>query len=150
MALLLFVACNATGPAGFKGSYSFKTGGYITVSAGDEQMVRHLIPESGQMHVLQDRDMMLVTMNITAGDPVVFEANVADGRLVLKPVLRSVPVSPVLGDTELRYNLTVGGEGKKMDNMIVFKLEYTGVFPYEGKTYTVTKSDVSCIATSNE
>lgn len=157
--LLLLCACTAGSPAGFKGYYSFKTGGFITVSgvytdlrgSRDTAFVRHLVPESGQMHVLRDGgDKMVVTMNITGGDPVVFDAYVSDGELILDPVLRSVRLHPALGDEEFRYDLMVGGRGRKKDNMILFDLEYSGDFPFIGLEGSVTGSEVHCIATENE
>lgn len=143
-ALLLLVSCNKTTPAGFKGTYTFKTGGYITVVDGMQTYERHLVPEIGQMHVLPDGgNKMVVTMNISGGDPVVFSATVEDGKLVLDPVRRTVSVTLDIEDlTTLSYTLDVSGEGRKMNNIILFDMKYSGG--------NVKKSDVRCVATSNE
>ena len=157
--LLLLCACSQDGPAGFKGYYSFKTGGSLEFSGTvtdirgtrDTAFIRHLVPESGQMHVLRDKDdRMIVTMNITGGDPVVFEASVSEGVLTLEPVFRSALVRPALGDETLRGDFTVSGEGRKYENMILFDLEYEGSIPILGFEGEVSASDVHCIATENE
>ena len=152
--------CKAEGTAAFKGDYSFKTGGYITVSgtytdwrgSRDTTFIRNLVPESGQMHLLQDTEeqKMVVTMNITGGDPVVFSASLDGEQLVLTPLLRSVLVFPKFGDDALRYNLTVGGTGRKYDQTIVFEMNYSGDFSMDGLKGTVTSSKVHCIATKND
>ena len=157
--LLLLCACSQDGPAGFKGYYSFKTGGSLQFSgtvtdirgARDTTFIRHLVPESGQMHVLRDEgDRMIVTMNITGGDPVVFEATLSDGVLTLEPVLRSALVRPALGDESIRCDFTVSGEGRKYEKMILFDLEYEGSIPILGFEGEISSSDVHCIATENE
>ena len=152
--------CKTEGTAAFKGDYSFKTGGYITVSgtytdwrgSRDTTFIRNLVPESGQMHLLQDTEeqKMVVTMNITGGDPVVFSASLDGEQLVLTPLLRRVLVFPKFGDDALRYNLTVGGTGRKYDQTIVFEMNYSGDFPMDGLKGAVTSSKVHCIATKND
>ena len=159
LVLLLLCACSQDGPADFRGYYSFKTGGSLVFSGNvtdlrgsrDTTFYRHLVPESGQMHVLRDAgDKMVVTMNITGGDPIVFEATVSGGVLTLEPVFRSVLVRPALGDESLRGDFTVSGEGRKYDNMILFDLDYEGSIPILGFEGEVSSSDVHCIATENE
>ena len=157
--LLLVCACSKSGPAEFKGYYSFKTGGSLVFSGTvigirgyhDTTFVRHLVAESGQMHVLQEEgDKMIVTMNITGGDPVVFNASVSGDVLKLEPTSRSALVSPALGNETIRGDFTVSGEGRKYDNMILFDLDYEGTIPILGFEGEVSSSDVRCIATENE
>lgn len=142
--LILVVSCSKNSPAGFKGTYTFKTGGTITVVDGRSTIVRHLVTEIGQMHVVQDKgNKMVVTMNISGGDPVVFNAAVEDGRLVLDPLRRTVGVTlDIEALTKLSYTVDVSGEGRKMDNVILFDLKYDGE--------SIVKSDVRCIASKNE
>ena len=158
-ALLLMASCNPAGPSAFSGYYSFKTGGFLQIAGTvtdlsgkrDTTFVRHLVAESGQMHVLRESgDKMIVTMNITGGDPVVFPAAVSDGAIVLEPVLRSVLVRPALGDDAIRHDFTVSGTGRKYDNMILFDLFYEGDFRDGWLEGTVEESGVKCIATENE
>lgn len=159
LALILLCACSQNSPAAFKGYYSFKTGGSLVFTGTvtdikgrrDTTFYRYLVPESGQMHVLKDKgDKMIVTMNVTGGDPVVFNASISGGVLTLEPVLRSVQVRPVLGNEAVRSDFTVSGEGRKYDNMILFDLNYEGSFPIVGFMGKVSSSDIHCIATENE
>lgn len=159
LGLLALVSCNREGPGAFKGYYSFKTGGFLTVTGTvsdekgerDTSFVRHLVAESGQMHVLrEDGDKMIVTMNITGGDPAVFPAKVNGSEIVLEPVLRNVLVRPAVGDDAVRHDFKVSGTGHKYDNMILFDLTYEGDFRHLNLQGTVTGSEVKCIATENE
>ena len=159
LGLLALVSCNREGPGAFKGYYSFKTGGFLTITGTvsdwsgerDTSFVRHLVAESGQMHVLRkDGDNMIVTMNITGGDPAVFPAKVNGDEIVLEPVVRNVLVRPAVGDDAIRHDFTVSGKGRKYDNMILFDLSYEGAFRHLNLKGTVTGSEVKCIATENE
>ena len=158
-ALLLMASCNPAGPSAFSGYYSFKTGGFLQITGTvtdlsgqrDTTFVRHLVAESGQMHVLRESgDKMIVTMNITGGDPAVFPAKVNGSEIVLEPVLRNVLVRPAVGDESVRHDFKVSGTGHKYDNMILFDLTYEGDFRHLNLQGTVTGSEVKCIATENE
>ena len=196
-ALLLMVSCTKTGPAAFRGYYSFKTGGTIdvkgrvydlqrdtfkidttineytiagrkfrdtsyryhvkndTIGSRDTTFLRHLVAESGQMHILdKSGDEMLLTMNITGGDPVVFYSKVSGEDLVLSPTRRMVGVRPGNGDDDdddtVSFDMTVSGSGKRYENMIIFDLWYEGRYAYDGLEGNVTDSRVNCIATLND
>ena len=157
--LLLLAASCTKGPAAFKGDYSFKTGGYLTVSGTvsdllgqrDTTFIRHLVPESGQMHVVREEgDRMVVTMNITGGDPVVFPATVDGSEIILEPVLHSLLLRPAIGDETVRQDFMVSGTGRKYDRMILFELECEGTFRHLNLDGEVSESEIKCIATENE
>ena len=160
VALLILCSCSQDDPLGFKGYYSFKTGGSLVLSGTvtdsegetrDTTFTRHLIPESGQMHVLRgEGDKMIVTMNITGGDPVVFDAYLSNDVLTLEPVFRSAPVRVELGDESIRGEFTVSGKGRKYENMLLIDLDYKGTLPITDFEGEVTSSDVHCVATENE
>lgn len=124
-----------------------------TLGSRDTSFLRHLVAESGQMHILNDKGSeMILTMNITGGDPVVFAAKYESGQLVLSPTRRMVSIRPGGDDDDedVSCDLTVSGTGRRYDNMILFKLIYAGRYSYEGLDGTISETRVDCIATENE
>lgn len=125
-----------------------------TLAVRDTSFLRHLVAESGQMHILNDSgDDMILTMNITGGDPVVFGARFENGNILLSPARRMVAIKPG-GDQDndemVSCDMTVSGTGKRYDNMIIFKMNYSGKYSFEDLDGTVSMSRVDCIATENE
>lgn len=161
-ALLLVCACAKDGPEQFRGDYSFKTGGSIDIAGTayslwglikkDTVLTRSLIPEAGQMHIVNEAEKgkMKVTMNVMGGDPVVFSAEVDGNTLLLLPVRRIVPVAQVHDGLNVGYDLTVCGSGVCHENTVVFQLDFTGDFSFEGFDGKVIRSRANCIATRNE
>ena len=190
---LAICACEKSPTGRFRGYYSFKTGGTITISgkaheirtvlvrtdtivhvytvfgktikdttfcykfssdtisSRDTSFLRHLVPESGQMNVLENGgNSMKVTMNILAGDPVVFDATADGDSITLVPAERLITVSSEEWDEDCRCYLTVGGKGKRYDNLILFDLDLSGPYCFEGFDGTVTQSKINCIASANE
>lgn len=123
-----------------------------TIASRDTTVTRHIVAESGQMHILDDgTDRMKVTMNITGGDPVVFEAVAGGDNITLSPVKRYITVSKDGGvGLPSRCWMDVGGSGKRYENMIIFNMTYQGDYNFEGIEGTVSKSEINCIATPNE
>lgn len=161
-ALLMVCACGKDVPGQLQGDYSFKTGGSIDVAGTayslwglvkkDTVFTRSLVPESGQMHIVKtaEKGKMRVTMNVLGGDPVVFDAEVDGNTLLLLPVRRMVPVVQPHDGLQFGYDLTVCGSGARYDNTVVFQLEITGDFSFDGFDGRVIRSRASCIATRNE
>lgn len=123
-----------------------------TIASRDTTVTRHIVAESGQMHILENgTDRMKVTMNITSGDPVVFEAVAGGDNITLSPVKRYITVSKDGGvGLPSRCWMDVGGSGKRYENMIIFNMTYQGDYNFEGIEGTVSKSEINCIATPNE
>lgn len=123
-----------------------------TIASRDTTVTRHIVAESGQMHILENgTDRMKVTMNITGGDPVVFEAVAGGDNITLSPVKRYITVSKDGGvGLPSRCWMDVGGSGKRYENMIIFNMTYQGDYNFEGIEGTVSKSEINCIATPNE
>lgn len=130
-----------------------------TVGSRDTVFLRYLVAESGQMHVLEDGGKMVLTMNITGGDPVVVPAHVDGNRLVLEEVDRRVPVS-IWQESGSNGNYSderyvncywkLSGQGRRLENMLLMDLEYKGDYSYDGFGGVVTGSRVNLIATENE
>ena len=124
-----------------------------TIAERDTAFSRNLLAESGQMHVLCDNgDNVKVTMNITGGNPVVFDATASKTSLSLKPVRRQVYIFPddEADGQSISFLFDVCGVGQRFENMILFDLEYSGRYNYDGVEGDITSSNVKCIATENE
>ncbi|MBQ9653000.1 MAG: hypothetical protein IJV32_02120 [Bacteroidales bacterium] len=122
-----------------------------TIASRDTTVTRHIVAESGQMHILEDgTDRMKVTMNVTGGDPVVFDASADSDNITLSPVKRYITVSTDGLGIPSRCWMNVSGSGKRYEDMIIFNLTYQGDYNFEDIEGTVTKSDINCIATVNE
>ncbi len=123
-----------------------------TIGSRDTTVIRHMVAESGQMHILETGgNQMKVTMNITGGDPLVLDATVENNTLVLAPARQRVAVS-----SECKVGLSdhcyweVSGRGTRYENMVLFNLDYAGKYTFDGMEGVVTRSEISCIATENE
>lgn len=171
IAQILAVSCAKTGVKALQGSYTFKTGGYIdfsgksydisilgdTLNVRDTGFVRTLTPERGQLRVLpSEDDGVIITMNVTGGDPVVFTGKVQDLDIILDRAERAVILTSdehsLLPDFSNKYILDVCGRGHLYDNTLIFELEYSGSYSsasenLEGKAVS---SSVKCIAVKNE
>lgn len=122
-----------------------------TVSVRDTVVGRRLVTESGQMHILEKSGgEMVLTMNITGGDPVVVQASAKGSTITLDKTKRFVPVHDAGGVMFSYHDLEFSGTGTRYDNMIVFDLVYEGSYKEDGFEGEITASRINCIATENE
>lgn len=147
----------------YKGSYSFKTSGTLVLwdqgnTANDTALIRRdtiaatLVSESGQMNVVskdKNSGRMVVTMNILGGDAVSFQAESGEDGLVLIPKERRVLLR-TSDMIERKATLTVGGEGVRYGNVLLFSLDYQGYVDEGEITYKTIGSQVECVAELNE
>jgi len=119
-----------------------------------------LSPESGQMDITEtdaSAGDMVVTMNITGGDLLVYYAHSDGSLLTLEPtrrllhsgetLLSNIPLEEMSG---LDADVTVTGTAHRYSNILLFDLDYAGVFTYGGIHYDITGSEVNCRAKLNE
>ena len=158
-------SCSKEGTALFKGNYSFKTSGTISARQISEpadtllpsDVTIKLATESGQMDITpRDGDAMLVSMNVTGGDMLVYDATVDGDDLIVSQDTRSMVLtfpsgeeSQVLTPT-VRADVAVSGSGHRYDNIILFKFTYGGVFLVGDTEYEIYSSDIDCRAKLNE
>lgn len=165
MLLAALCSCSKEGPARYKGNYSFKTSGTICARQISEpadtllpsDVTIKLVTESGQMDITPSGgDAMLVTMNVTGGDMLVYNAK-ADGEdLVITADKRSIILdfpdsegSKILPPS-VRAEIGISGSGQRYDNIILFKFIYTGEFQVGNTKYEIYSSDIDCRAKVNE
>ena len=158
-------SCSKEGTALFKGNYSFKTSGTISARQISEpadtllpsDVTIKLATESGQMDITpRDGDAMLVSMNVTGGDMLVYDATVDGDDLIVSQDTRSMVLtfpsgeeSQVLTPT-VRADVAVSGSGHRYDNIILFKFTYSGTFQVGDTEYEIYSSDIDCRAKLNE
>ena len=159
-AFLVLASCAKEGTARFDGNYTFKTGGTITVlqkeepSGGTpaEPQTISLTAEGGQMDILTvDRKTgdMIVTMNITGGTVLTFNA-VAQGKtLTLAETQRTVKIPVATDLAKPEAIVTVSGFGERFTDVVIFRLTYEGSYTFLGTEYTIKSSSVDCVAKEN-
>ncbi len=156
MAVLVAVAlcsCAKEGPGRFKGNYSFKTSGTVSVREkgnGNAEISKvKLSDEQGQMNILkEDGDAMIVTMNVLSGAVVVFDAEASGKEIRLQPVERVLSITHGLSSS-INLNAVVSGVGHRYDDTVIFELVYTGDYESFGVEYEIVGSDVKCVARLN-
>lgn len=156
--LMMLSACTQLPTDPFTGSYTFKTSGTVTVEVTADVPIQgvdpvnlgpnvyDLTPEIGRMDIkARGNETMLVTMNVLGGDVFVFEAELTPGGFRLLPTTRTLRVGLL---PELQ--VTVSGEAFILDGLLNVKLVYSGErMVISSLTYTITTSNVVCVATKN-
>lgn len=158
LALALMSACSKNGAERFEGKWSYKTSGSVSVVVTDslgitvgDTLTAVLATEAGQMHIAgtgNDGSMML-TMNAMAGNVTVYEAFLAGSEIVLNPKSRVVNLS-LGGLPSLAVNVLATGRGRRYDDILLLRMDYSGSTKSGNYTYEITGSDVDCVATSND
>lgn len=124
-----------------------------TIASRDTQFVRHLAAESGQMRILKSEGSRVkVTMNISGGNPVVYDAIIKGTSISLEPCDRRVSVLPGDNASEqsVAFVMNCKGAGSLYDNTIILDMDYSGRYSYFGLDGNVSASHINCIATRNE
>ena len=164
LALLFSVACTRSGSKFFRGNYSFKASGTLTVGftrtsssqTGSETASYETSrsTESGQMNILENGGgAMVVTMSIVNGPVLVFDAECEGSTLTLSPVRREISLKDEIG-SDMKMNVTMSGEAEKLDNVVIFTMHYEGEKQVEKLTgsvvkYVIEDSHIQCVAKEN-
>ena len=151
--LLILQSCTKDDLNGFKGNYTFKNGGYVTLEPMMTQgapLTLALQPESGQMDILENGGdgKVLVTMNILNGSAVVIEGTVSGETLTLTPHTRIVMLMQSKEET-FGAQVTISGTAKKIDRSLIFDINYEGASVIGGMPYKISSSDIDQIAKEN-
>lgn len=166
MTAVMSVSCSKDPSGSFCGNYSFKCSAVLdvqrdeqrindTVIAEADEVTRYTVTESGQMDIVsaggKDESDIIITMNITGGGLVILNAEYKDGTLVIPSQSKHVDIKTGLSGLETtECMLNVEGTAKKLENLIVFELEYSGDYMENGRSCHVVGSEVSFRAKLNE
>ena len=140
----------------FKGNYSFKTSGFVTMEktaltegAQADKAKYAITAESGQMNIVTGVDnSLIITMNIIGGDVVVTDASYIDGELMLEPFTRMLTIAD--GSRNVSMEVTVTGSAAMHDDLIIFDLTYRGSGSTTLNNYAIVSSEIKCVAKTNE
>lgn len=156
VAMVALCSCQKSPVQEFCGSYSFKTGGFLELSAkyyqADTVIQRSISSESGQMRVVADTgNNILMTMNVTGGSLIVMNGTVDGNNVTFGPVERKILVFKESGlDLVEDVKVKVSATGRRLGNSIILDFDYEGNFTLGGYPCTIISSNVKCAANRNE
>ena len=160
IALLAFSSCQKTGMQLFRGDYSFKISGNVTLNEilSEEDTIEpisftvNLPNEIGQLQISDlgnEEDSVLVVMNTLGGDVIVTHAFCDGNEIFLKDFAKNTLLFS--GDSiTLKNEVRVQASGKMYeDNTIVLNMVYDGEAESFTKSFTIHSDNVRMAATRN-
>ena len=155
--LLALVACQKKNAPLFRGDYSFKTSGSVTldeIDAEDEPAIYtvSLPNEIGQLEIsdLGDgKDSVLVVMNTMGGEVVVTHAFCKDNEIFLRDFKKNTLL--FTGDSlTLKNDLRVKASGQMYeDNTLILNMIYEGEAETSERNFKVYGDDIRMAAIRN-
>lgn len=122
-----------------------------TVGSHDTSFVRNLVPEKGQMRIVENgTDSVMVTMNITGGNPLVFRGTAEGSVLTLLPALRTARLETERLLSVDKLEVSASGKGRRYENVVILQMDYAGDYKLNGFEGRITSSRINCVATENE
>ncbi len=155
--LLALAACQKKNAPLFRGDYSFKTSGSVTldeINTFDEpaSYTISLPNEIGQLEISDlgnGKDSVLVVMNTMGGEVVVTHACCKDNEIFLKDFTKNTLL--FTGDSlTLKNDLHVHASGQMYeDNTLILKMIYEGEAETNDRTFKVYGDDIRMAAIRN-
>ena len=159
--LLALSACQKKGTNLFRGDYSFKTSGSVTldeiVAEGDTiepaSYVVALPNKIGQLEISalgNEKDSLLVVMNIMGGEVIVTHAYCEGQNIILKDFKNNSLNISIDGNINLSSEMTVKANGTMYDeNTLILNMTYDGVAGMSNKNYDLYGDNINLVATRN-
>lgn len=155
--LLAMAACQKKNAPLFRGDYSFKTSGSVTldeIDADDEpaSYIVSLPNEIGQLEISDlgnGKDSVLVVMNTMGGEVVVTHAFCKDNEIFLRDFKKNTLL--FTGDSlTLKNDLRVKASGQMYeDNTLILNMTYEGEAESNERSFKVYGDDIRMAATRN-
>ena len=155
--LMALSACQKKNAPLFRGDYSFKTSGSVTldeINAEDEpaSYTVSLPNEIGQLEISDldnGKDSVLVVMNTMGGEVVVTHALCKDNEIFLRDYKKNTLL--FTGDSlTLKNDLRVSAKGQIYeDNMLILNMVYEGEAETNDHSFKVYGDDIRMAATRN-
>ena len=155
--LMALAACQKKNAPLFRGDYSFKTSGSVTldeINAEDEpaSYTVSLPNEIGQLEISDldnGKDSVLVVMNTMGGEVVVTHALCKDNEIFLRDYKKNTLL--FTGDSlTLKNDLRVSAKGQIYeDNMLILNMVYEGEAETNDHSFKVYGDDIRMAATRN-
>ena len=159
--LLAFCACQKSGINAFRGDYSFKTSGDVTVqrlqlpfdTVTHPAFTFHLPNDIGQLQINtldRDNDSVIVVMNHFNGQVVVAHGRCDGQELTLKEFQRNDLILSIEGNLDLKSNLKIRATGHIYDdNTLILNMSYRGRANAGILFYDIEGNDIKMVATRN-
>ena len=157
-ALRALTSCQKKNAPLFRGDYSFKTSGSVTldeINAEDEpaSFTVSLPNEIGQLEISaldNGKDSVLVVMNTMGGEVVVTHAFCQDNEIFLKDFTKNTLL--FTGDSlTLKNDLHVQASGKMYEeNTLILNMTYQGEAESNERNFKIYGDDIRMAATRND
>ena len=155
--LLALVACQKKNAPLFRGDYSFKTSGSVTLDEIDPEdepttYTVSLPNEIGQLEISDlgnGKDSVLVVMNTMGGEVVVTHAFCQDNEIFLKDFTKNTLL--FTGDSlTLKNDLHVKASGQMYEeNTLILNMTYQGEAESNERNFKIYGDDIRMAATRN-
>ena len=155
--LMALAACQKKNAPLFRGDYSFKTSGSVTldeINAEDEpaSFTVSLPNEIGQLEISaldNGKDSVLVVMNTMGGEVVVTHASCKDNEIFLRDFKKNTLL--FTGDSlTLKNDLRVKASGQMYeDNTLILNMTYEGEAETNESSFKIYGDDIRMAATRN-
>ena len=155
--LLALVACQKKNAPLFRGDYSFKTSGSVTLDEIDpeEEPASYIVSlpnEIGQLEISDlgnGKDSVLVVMNTMGGEVVVTHAYCDGNEIFLKDFTKNTLL--FTGDSlTLKNDLSVKASGQMYeDNTIILNMIYDGEAETNERNFTIHGNNIRMAAIRN-
>ena len=156
-ALLTLTSCQKKNASLFRGDYSFKTSGSVTleeINPEDEptSYTISLPNEIGQLEISaldNGKDSVLVVMNTMGGEVVVTHALCQDNKIFLRDFKKNTLL--FTGDSlTLKNDLRVHATGQMYeDNTLIFNMTYEGEAETNERSFKIYGDDIRMAAIRN-
>ena len=156
-ALLALASCQKKNAPLFRGDYSFKTSGSVTlneINAEDEpaSFTVNLPNEIGQLEIStldNGKDSVLVVMNTMGGEVVVTHALCQDNKIFLRDFKKNTLL--LTGDSiTLKNDLRVHASGQMYeDNTLILNMTYEGEAETNERNFKIYGDDIRMAAIRN-
>ena len=156
-ALMALASCQKKNAPLFRGDYSFKTSGSVTldeINAEDEpaSYTVSLPNEIGQLEISalgNDKDSVVVVMNTMGGEVVVTHAFCKDNEIFLRDFKKNTLL--LTGDSiTLKNDLRVHASGQMYeDNTLILNMTYDGEAESNERSFKIFGDDIRMAAIRN-
>ena len=155
--LMALAACQKKNAPLFRGDYSFKTSGNVTLNeiAADDEPASYTVSlpnEIGQLEIKDldnGKDSVLVVMNTMGGEVVVTHAFCKDNEIFLRDFKKNTLL--FTGDSiTLKNDLRVKASGQMYENnTLILNMIYEGEAETNDRSFKVYGDDIRMAATRN-
>ena len=155
--LMALAACQKKNAPLFRGDYSFKTSGNVTLNeiAADDEPASYTVSlpnEIGQLEIKDldnGKDSVLVVMNTMGGEVVVTHAFCKDNEIFLRDFKKNTLL--FTGDSlTLKNDLRVKASGQMYENnTLILNMTYEGEAETNDRSFKVYGDDIRMAATRN-